>query len=152
MRSKKEFQLDSKKCRILGIICLAVCVLLLIGFGISGIANRSSAAERFLNKYEKVCREANRDKLKKMYDKEAGITDASVLSIPYEGHNPEFLFEGIEKTGDKEYLLTYTVTYEFTQEKNNNGEAKTVTLPFCTTGNKLYLKRRLTGFRICAER
>ena len=151
MKKLKEFKFDSKNCKILAIVCFALMALLLAGFGVSGIVNRSSAAERFLNKYEKVCQEGNRDKLLKMYAKEAGYTDANALSIPYEGHNPDLLFEGIEKTGNKEYELTYTVIYEYTQEKNAEDGTQTVKVPFCETGNKLHLQRKLTGFRILSE-
>lgn len=149
--NKKKFELYAKNCRIFAIICFAICLLCLIGFGISGIANRSSSAEKFLNKYEKICQNAERDKLKKLYVKGANLPDASEMNIPYEGKNPDFLFEEIEKVGDKDYVLTYTVYYELAQNSAVDGNAVSKQLPFCETGKTISLHRNLFGFKINEE-
>ena len=148
MKKKKP---DSKKCLVLAIVCFAACILCLVGFGVSGIVNRSSSAERFLNKYEKICRNAEREKLKKLYVKDASLPDASEMNIPYEGKNPDFIFEGIEKVGDKDFILTYTVYYEISQDTAVDGNAVSKKLPFCETGKKISLRRGFTGFKISEE-
>ena len=150
-KEKKKFKLDAKKCRVFAIICFVICLLCLIGFGVSGIANRSSSAEKFLNKYEKICQNSDREKLKKLYVKGANLSDPSEMSIPYEGKNPEFLFEDIEKVGDKEYELTYSVYYEQPQNSTVDGNAVSKQISFCVTGETISLHRNFFGFKINEE-
>ncbi|MBR4581525.1 MAG: hypothetical protein IKO32_09855 [Lachnospiraceae bacterium] len=150
-KEKKEFKFTVKNCRIFAIICFAVSVLCLIGFGISGIANRSSSAERFLNKYETICQTADRAKLRKLYVKDAVLPDEYEMDVPYEGKNPEYLYEGIEKIGDREYKLSYTVYYELSQNITVDGKETTKTTSFTETGKELYLHRNFTGFKMREE-
>ena len=150
-KEKKKFEFTAKNCRIFAIICFVVCVLCLIGFGISGIANRSSAAERFLNKYETICQTADRAKLRKLYVKGTVLPDEYEMDVPYEGKNPEYLYEGIEKIGKKEYKLSYTVYYELSQDVTVDGKTTAKKTSFTETGKELYLHRNLTGFKMREE-
>ena len=136
-----------KKSRTVGIICLIVSVLCFIGFMVSAIANQPSKPEKFLNKYEKLCKEGNAAQIARLYVKDAEMS-AEEVDIPFYGYNPEFIYEGIEDLGDKNYTLSYTVYYEIEEEKVVDGEKKMVKVPFSYSGNEIALRKTFFGYRL----
>ena len=138
---------NAKKSRIMGIICLVVSFLCFVGFLVSAIANQPSKPEKFLNKYEKLCKEGNAAKIAGLYVKDAGMS-AEEVDIPFYGYNPEFIYEGIEDLGDKNYTLSYTVYYEIEEEKVVDGAKKTVKVPYSYSGNEIALRKTFFGYRL----
>ena len=138
---------DAKKFRTIGILLLVVAIICFCGFAVSAIVNQPVKAERFLNKYEKLCKESNTKKIARLYAKDANVSPEDVV-IPFEGYNPDFIYEGVRDLGDKNYELSYTVYYEVEEEKTVDGETKKVKVPFSFSGNKLALKKTILGYRI----
>lgn len=139
--------MSASKCRIIGIICLALSVVLLIVFGVSAFTARAGSAERFLAKYEKNCREGNREKLAAMYDKDLGVLPADVV-IPYEGYETDFIFENLRDEGNNYYTIFYVISYDIKQEKTKDGVTTTVKVPFSYPGNELPVKKTFFGYKI----
>jgi len=139
-----------KKSGTVGIICLIVSVLCFIGFLVSAMANQPTKGEKFLNKYEKLCKEGNAVKIAKLYAKEENMTAEDVV-IPFDGNNAEFIFEDFEDLGDKNYELSYTVYFETEEEKVVDGEKRNVKIPYSYPGNKINLKKTILGYRIIEE-
>ena len=149
MRAKREIKITSDTYRMLGILCLVLSLLFFIAVLVGSIVNRSSGPERFLNKYEKICKAGDVEKYHKLYDKElikSGAVDG--LQIPFEGYAPEYIFESVEDTGDKQFILTYTVSYDLIQNKNVDGVEKEVKVPFSYPGNKLTLRKKFLGYKL----
>lgn len=142
---------DAKKFRTIGILFLIASVLCFIGFGVSAIANRPVKEERFLNKYEKLCKEGNAKKIVKLYAKETNAT-AESIEIPFEGCNAEFIYEGVEDLGDKNYRISYTAYFEEEEEKIVDGEMQNVKVPYSYFGNQIHLKKTIFGYRILEYR
>lgn len=135
------------KCRIIGIVCFALSAILLIVFAVSAFAARPGAAERFLVKYEKLCREGNREKIAKMYDKEVNMIPENV-EIPYEGYDADFIFERIDEEGDGRFTIYYVISYDIKQEKTKDGVVTTLKVPFSYPGNEMSVKKTLLGYKI----
>lgn len=149
MKAKREIKITSDTYRMLGMMCLVLSLVLFIVVFVAAIVNRTSGAERFLNKYEKICKEGDVEKYHKLYDKELIQSgEADSLQVPFEGYTPEFIFESVEEAGDKQYLLTYTVSYDLVQTKNVDGVEKEVKVPFSYPGNTLLLRKKFLGYKL----
>ena len=139
--------MSAQKCKIIGIICLIVSVVLLAVFGVSALVNRASGPERFLAKYEKLCLEGDRVKLAKMYDKDLGMQPEDVV-IPYEEYDKEFIYEGIVNDGNQNYTLLYVVNYDMVQDKTVDGVAVQEKVKFSYSGNEMHIRKTVFGYKM----
>lgn len=139
--------MSAQKCKIIGIICLIVSVVLLAVFGVSALINRASGPERFLAKYEKLCLEGDRVKLAKMYDKDLDMQPEDV-EIPYEEYDKEFIYEGIVNDGNQNYTLRYVVNYDMVQDKTVDGVAVQEKVKFSYSGNEMHIRKTMFGYKM----
>ena len=139
--------MNAEKIRDLGTACFVTALLLLLAFLVGNVISAPKRPMRFLAKYEKLCAEKNTEKIAKLYAKSENMNSGNV-TIPFEGLNAQFLYENIEDVGDKTYCITYTAYYEMEGSDNSKKKPKTVMNPYTYSGNKLYVKKSLFGYKL----
>lgn len=143
--------MSSEKIRDLGTACFVTALLLLIAFFVGNLISAPKRPMRFLAKYEKYCDEKDTAKIAKLYAKSENVMAGDVV-IPFEDFHAQYLYESMEDLGDKTYCIYYTAYYETTDTDNSKKKPKTVTTSYTYSGNKIYVKKSLFGYKLLKDR
>ncbi len=131
-------KLSSKVRNALGTVCFVLAALCVLAFLVGSVITRPASPERFMNKIEKICREKDKAKFIKLYDKKEKMT-VEEAEIPFEEYDADFLFEEMQEVGKKQYRLVYTATYEL--------DGNTYTY----SGNELSVKKTFFGYKLLRQ-